>query len=252
MKLLDWDAAGYDRLEEMPHDAWAEQVLDRAGLRGDERVLDAGCGSGRLLSLLRTRHPELELIGVDGSTAMIAQARQNLGDDVTLIEGDLLQFEATDPVEVIVSSAVFHWIGDHQRLFERLFAALRPGGRLEAQCGGDGNVAEVRRSAEALAGDERFAPYLRSEIQPWNYASVGDTELRLGRAGFERAHAWLEPWRVQPSDPRAYLETVVLPWHMERLPEALQAEFVDAVLGSSLQPFEINYVRLNISAVRPL
>jgi trans-aconitate 2-methyltransferase len=248
---VDWNASEYDRLADLPHDAWAEQVLERLDLAGDEFVLDAGCGTGRMLALLRERHPDLRLVGADGSPAMLEQARRNLGEGIPLIDVDLVDLALEEPVDVIVSNAVFHWISDHRRLFGRLFEALVPGGRMEAQCGGDGNVAEVQRAAEALSGDERFAPYLRTERRPWNYASAGDTELRLDRAGFTDVRAWLEPWPVQPSDPRRYLATVVLPWHLERLPDDLHHEFVEAVIGSSPRPFVVNYVRLNISAARP-
>ena len=104
---------------------------------------------------------------------------------------------------------------------------------------------------DSLAGDERFSPYLRPEQQTWNYASVGDTELRLRRAGFEEVRVWLKPWPVTPRDPRAFLATVILPWHLKRLPEDLHDEFLDAILGTVPRPLEVGYVRLNISARRP-
>jgi trans-aconitate 2-methyltransferase len=248
---LEWNAGAYDRLAGLPHDAWAEQILDRLALRGDETVLDAGCGTGRMLARVRERYPEARLIGVDASQAMLDRARENLGAQVQLVRSDLLELEVDAPADVVVSNAVFHWVPDHPRLFARVHAALRPGGRLEAQCGGQGNVAEVERAVEALAGDERFAPYLRTERRAWNYASVGDTELRLERAGFTPARAWAEPWPVTPRDARSYLATVILPWHLDRLPEDLHEEFLAAVIGSSPRPFVANYVRLNISAVRP-
>jgi trans-aconitate 2-methyltransferase len=247
----EWDALAYDNLAELPHDDWAEQVLGRLDLTGTERVLDAGCGTGRLLAMLRERHHGLDLVGVDSSGPMLDKARRNFDEDIQLIEADLLDLELPEPVDVVVSNAVFHWVPDHRHLFEHLFGVLRPGGVLEAQCGGDGNVAEVQRAAEALSGDERFAPYLRTERRPWNYASVGDTKLRLTRAGFEDVRVWLEPWPVRPSEPGRYLATVVLPWHLTRLPAGLHDEFVDAIMGSSPRPFVVNYVRLNISARRP-
>ncbi len=247
----DWDAAAYDELTDLPHDTWAEQVLNRLDLEGDETVLDAGCGTGRMIALLRDRHPGLTLIGADSSPAMLARARANLGDGIELIESSLLDLTLDKPVDIVVSNAVFHWITEHQTLFDRIFALLRPGGRLEAQCGGDGNVAEIQRALEALSGDERFAPYLRTERRPWNYASVGDTELRLARAGFDEVSAWLEPWPVKPRDEHRYLATVVLPWHLDRLPEELRDDFAAAVLGSTTRPLVVGYVRLNISARRP-
>jgi trans-aconitate 2-methyltransferase len=127
---------------------------------------------------------------------------------------------------------------------------LRPGGRLEAQCGGEGNVAEFERAIDALSGDERFAPYLRGTLRPWKFAGVGETEARLERAGFAVARLWLEHQRFQPRDPRGYLRVTGLASHLDRLPDDLHDAFVDAVIGSMPRPLVLDYVRLNIS-VRP-
>ncbi len=249
-KAIEWPAGDYDS-QATPHREWFEQVVGRLDLAGSEVVLDAGCGTGRWTQLIAERVPDGRVIGVDASPEMLTLARERLGQEVELIETDLTELELTEAVDAVFSSAVFHWIADHDALFARLFAALRPGGRLEAQCGGIGNVAEVERAVESLAGDERFAEYLRTDRQAWNFASVGDTELRLTRAGFKNVEASTEPWQVMPEDPAGYLRAVMLPWHLDRLPEALHEEFVAAVLGSAPQPLVVNYVRLNLSATRP-
>jgi trans-aconitate 2-methyltransferase len=252
MTAVEWDAHSYDALEK-PQDAWGRAVLDRLDLSGNETVLDAGCGTGAITALILERLPEGRVIGVDSSEAMIEKATEAIGSDprVELAVGDLLGLDLSDAVDAIFSSATFHWILEHDLLFERLFAALRSGGQLEAQCGGQGNAAEIQRVVESLAGDERFSAYLRPEQQPWNFASVGDTELRLQRAGFESVRVWLEPSPVTPRDPRAFLATVILPWHFERLPENLQGPFLDAILGTIPRPLTVEYVRLNMSARRP-
>jgi trans-aconitate 2-methyltransferase len=164
---------------------------------------------------------------------------------------DLTELELDEPVDAVFSNATFHWVLDHDRLFRRLHAALRPGGRLEAQCGGEGNVAEFERAIDALSGDERFAPYLRGTLRPWKFAGVGETEVRLERAGFEAVRLWLERKRFQPRDPRGYLRASGLASHLDRLPEDLHEAFVDAVTGSMPRPLVLDYVRLNISAQRP-
>jgi hypothetical protein len=87
--------------------------------------------------------------------------------------------------------------------------------------------------------------------QPWNFASVGDTELRLERAGFVVDKVWLEERKVEPSEPRDYVRSVGLNPHLARVPEDLQEEFIDAVLGSMLRPLQLDYVRLNMSARKP-
>src|SRR5439155_2078499 len=166
------------------------------------------------------------VIGVDASPSMIAKARETLGDEVELILSDLLEIDLERAVDVVFSNATLHWILDHRRLFERFHAALRPGGRLEAQCGGIGNVEEFLNSLEAVNGDERFAPYLRGIASAWNFASPGDTEVRLRRAGFEVKRCWLEGQPEQPRRAREFLETVCLGPHLDRLPEGLHDPYV--------------------------
>lgn len=245
-----WDAAAHDRVAD-PQAEWAREVIDRLDLKGDERVLDAGCGSGRVTKLLLERLPRGHVIGVDSSTAMIDQVRQSLGDEVELIVSDLLDLELGEAVDAVFSNATFHWILDHRRLFERLYAVLRPGGRLEAQCGGIGNLEDFLNSVESVNGDERFASYLRGMTSTWNFASPGDTEIRLERAGFQVRRCWLEERQTHPDDPRAYLETVCLGGHLEKLPKEMRATYMDAVLEVIPRPLTLDYVRLNISARRP-
>jgi trans-aconitate 2-methyltransferase len=252
---VEWDARTYHRVAG-PQEEWGREVLARLDLRGDETVLDAGCGSGRVTALICERLPEGRVIGVDGSQAMIEHAGENLaefGDRVELIVSDLLALDLDQRVDAIFSNAAFHWILDHELLFARLFRALRPGGVIEAQCGGIGNIAEWQRELESLQGDERFSAYLSGMPSAWNYASVSDARDHLLRAGFELAPAgvWLERRTVEPPDPRAFARSVGLSKHLAVLPESLHEEFIDVVLGSISQPLVLEYVRLNISARRP-
>ena len=219
MSPMEWDARTYDRVAG-PQEEWGRAVLERLELAGDETVLDAGCGSGRVTALLLERLPEGRVIGVDASAAMIEKAGERFAGDerVELRVCDLLDLDLSEEVDAVFSGATFHWILEHQRLFERLHAALRPGGAMEAQCGGEGNIAEVVRVLESLAGDERFSPYLRGDAQPWNYAGVAPTQTRLQSVGFEPERVWLQDWPVDPDEPAAFLRTVILKWHLDRLP----------------------------------
>jgi trans-aconitate 2-methyltransferase len=250
---VDWDAATYDRVAD-PQEEWGLEVIGRLQLDGGETALDAGCGSGRVTRHLVERLPEGRVIGVDSAPSMIEHAREALSpfaDRVELRVCDLLDLSVDQPVDLVFSNAAFHWILDHDRLFARLYAALRPGGVVEAQCGGEGNVAEWKRAIEASEGDERFASYLRGMRDTHYFASVGDTWSRLERCGFEVDRIWLEDKVVEPRDPRAFVSSVGLSRHLHRLPEELHEQFIDAVLGSLPSPLVLEYVRLNISALRP-
>jgi trans-aconitate 2-methyltransferase len=247
----DWDAATYDRVSDIQAE-WSVEVIDRLELAGDETVLDAGCGSGRVTKLLLERLPEGRVIGVDASASMIEKAREALpADRAELIVSDLLDLELAEEVDAVFSAATLHWILDHRRLFERLGAALRPGGRIEAQCGGIGNLDEFLNSLENVNGDERFAPYVRGVASAWNFASPGDTEIRLRDSGFTEIRCWLQQKLEKPREPRDFLRVVCLGPHLERLPEHLREPYLDAVLEYIPRPLTLDYVRLNISARRP-
>jgi trans-aconitate 2-methyltransferase len=227
---------------------WGSSVLDRLPLAGDETVLDAGCGSGRVTEALAGRLPRGRVIALDGSPSMVEAARERLarfGDRVAFVVADL---EAPLPlapasVDAVLSTATFHWVRDHDALFRHLAAVMRPGARLAAQCGGAGNIATVRAAITA-AGDPWEGP--------WTFASPGETQERLEAAGFREVETWLhpEPTALPPGEPlRVYLRTVVLGSHLERLEPARREPFVDAVATAMTEPL-IDYVRLNILATR--
>ncbi len=246
----DWDAATYRRVA-VPHEEWARSVLDRLELAGDERVLDAGCGSGRVTEMLIERLPGGSVVAVDGSPSMVEEVRAVLRPQDEAMLADLAELRLEEPVDVVFSSAVFHWVLDHEALFRGLRRAMRPGGRLAAQCGGAGNIASLKRSSEEVAGREPYAAHFEGFGRPWNYAAAEETEARLGAAGFAEARCWLQPWDVTPPEPAEFVRTVCLGPHMDRLPEELRGPFVADVLALEDEPLVLGYVRLNIDATLP-
>jgi trans-aconitate 2-methyltransferase len=230
-------------------EALGRDVLERLELVGDETVLDAGCGSGRITEALIERLPRGKAIAVDQSPSMVDAARQRLGPDADVRVVDLLELDLEEPVDAILSTATFHWIADHDRLFKRLRSVLRPGGRLVAQCGGEGNITVLRGKVLPLLSQEPYAQHFRDWNPPWNYAGVDVTEERLIAAGFTSARCWLQPAPREPESPREFLSTIVLGPHVQQLPEKLRERFMDDVMQAIGTPVVVDYVRLNIDAV---
>ncbi len=242
----DWDGATYDRIAH-PQARWGSAVLDRLQLVGGERVLDAGCGSGRVTEELLDRFPGVTVVALDAAPSMLAEAGARLarfGDRVELVEADLAQpLPVAVPVDAVVSTAAFHWVLDHDRLFTHLAAVLRPGGRLVAQCGGAGNIATVVDALRALGQSEPF---------PWLFATPAETVRRLEAAGFVDTDAWLhdEPTPFESTDAlRTFLATVVLRMHLDRVPEARRRPLLDGVT-TLLPACSLDYVRLTMVATR--
>ena len=242
----DWNASAYDRVAD-PQTKWGAEVLDRLPLSGDETVLDAGCGTGRVTELLLARLPRGRGIALDRSSGMLAEARRRLahhGDRVTYVEADLERPLPLDGlVDAILSTATFHWVMDHDALFANLAAVLRPGGSLVAQCGGFGNI--DRFLAVARSVDPTFS-------KEHNFQTAEATRERLERCGFEAIDVWLSaaPTRFERGAPlESFLETVCLRPHVDQLPVGARAAFVKAVAARMPEPV-LDYVRLNITARR--
>jgi SAM-dependent methyltransferase len=256
----EWDAAEYHRLGN-PQFEWALRVLERLPLRGDETVLDAGCGSGRVTEKLLERLPRGHVIAVDASRNMLEAAREHLaprfGDRTRFVHADLLSLDLEQAADVVFSTATLHWVLDHDRLLPRLFAALRPGGRLLAQCGGGDNVRRIRDRAPAILSRPPYADHFARWRAPWLFAGPEETAARLQRAGFVDVETGLEAVTpVLPDGPtyRAFLEKVVVFSYLEVLPDALRSSFLDAMVEAGAHdapPWSLDYVRLNLSGRRP-
>jgi trans-aconitate 2-methyltransferase len=246
MAARDWDARTYDRIAD-PMARWGEAVLDRLELVGGERVLDAGCGSGRVTERLLARLPRGHVVALDASPRMIDEARERLiafGDRVEFVVADLREPLRIDGVDAVFSTATFHWIADHAALFRNLAAALRPGGQLVAQCGGAGNLSRVMDILDDIDPDGLL-------WRPWNFATPEDTRARLAQAGFTGISVWLndEPTEIPPQTTADYLRTIILGATLERVPPSERDPLVNAVAGR-LADGNLDYVRLNIVARR--
>jgi trans-aconitate 2-methyltransferase len=240
-----WDAGTYDAISD-PMVRMGSDVLARLSLDGDETVIDAGCGTGRVTELLVERLPRGHVIALDVSRAMLAEAGARLvrfGDRVALLEADLNRRLPVDvPGDAIFSTATFHWVLDQEALPGHLAAALRPGGQLVAQCGGEGNNAAVFAAMGSLG--ERPLDRLR-------FAGPDLARQRLARAGFTEIEAWLtpEPVAFDTTDVlETYLATVFLGPLTDRPASELPA-LARAVAERLPEPV-LDYVRLNLVARR--
>lgn len=255
----EWAADAYHRLGE-PQLAWGTAVLRRLPLTGDETVLDAGCGSGRLTGLLLDRLPRGRVIAVDASRDMLRRAHGEFGGDprVALVHADLTELHPAEPVDAVFSNAVFHHVPDHERLFRRLHMALRPGGLLVAQWGGGPNLARIRgHVACAASADDRLAP-LRGWPGAWRFAEPVSTVRLLRSAGFAVDRVSLTPAPVSLSDEQAFsahLTAITLRSHLARLADdTARRALVDAVTSRAAAddpPFTLDHWRLDADARRP-
>jgi trans-aconitate 2-methyltransferase len=254
----EWNAAEYHRLSG-PQVGFGEKVLGRLELAGDERVLDAGCGTGRLTAQLLDRLPRGHVVCLDRSRNMLAEARRGLpAARTSFVCAALPRLPLRESVDLVFSTATFHWVLDHPALFRALHTALRPGGRLHAQCGGGPNLARVHARDRRLMRQPPFAEWFDRWTLPWEFADAETAARRLAEAGFVDIHTSVEAAPVVLSDATRYhdfLTTVIFRDHLTYLPtEALRHAFIAELTRQAAEeetPFLLDYCRLNLSARRP-
>jgi trans-aconitate 2-methyltransferase len=261
----EWNAAVYHRVSD-PHLTWGARALTMLQVRGDEVALDCGCGTGRLTAELLERLPDGRVIAIDRSRNMLEAARKFLaprfGDRVTFLRADLQELDRAalgEEVDLIFSTATFHWVPDHPRLYANLFGMLRPGAWLVAQCGGGPNLARLIQRAHALQAQPEYVPYFAGWPGPWEFSDDRTAAERLRTAGFNAIETNLEymPAVMQEADAyREFLTNVILGAHLARIPDpALRERYVDhltELAATDAPPYELDYWRLNLRARRPL
>jgi trans-aconitate 2-methyltransferase len=257
--MSDWNAERYHALS-APQQAWGRRVLERLPLTGSEYVLDLGCGTGRVTQEIRQRLPAGYLVGADRSDAMVETAaawlrRHAPGAAVVQADGADLPFRRA--FDAVFSTATFHWILDHAKLFRSVITALKPGGRLVAQCGGGPNLAVLRGRADQLRSAPRIASWFDEWPEPWYYADIESTKRRLESAGFVEIDVSLESAPTPFPDAESFQEfiaTVCVRPYLDRLPVAERRPFLNelTIAAAADSPaFTLDYRRLNISARRP-
>lgn len=255
-----WNAEVYDRIG-TPMRRWAQAVIDDLHLTGDETVLDAGCGSGSVTFDLLDRLPRGRICAVDSSPDMISKITQAIEErgisNVIPIHASLTDFKLPEPVDVVFSNAVLHWIPDDDALFGCLLRAAKPGGRFRAQCGGAGNIERLMEATEAVEQHEPYTPYL-AVVEFRKYRSAEDAKTAMKRAGWTdvRASLFDSPVRFDNHDDAAlYLRTIILQRHVAALPPEHQDPFLHDVIDETVRrfgaPFTADYVRLDLWARRP-
>ncbi len=255
MTSHEWNAAAYHRVS-APQVSWGKKVLSRIQLKGNETLLDAGCGTGRLTEDLLQALPNGRVVGVDLSQNMLRAAREHLaayGVHVLFLAADLSDLPFQQAFDGIFSTAAFHWILDHDKLFRSLHDALKPGGWLIAQCGGGPNLARLRERARMLMATPPYAEFLGNFREPWEFADAETAGARLRRAGFENIETSTEPAPTTFESGERFAEfiaNVVFHRQLEQIPDqAARAAFVADLTNQAEKddpPLTLDYWRLNL------
>ncbi|MGH9310772.1 MAG: class I SAM-dependent methyltransferase [Vicinamibacterales bacterium] len=254
--MSDWDAARYHRIS-APQFDWGQRVLARLQPAEGERILDLGCGTGRITQEILAAVDGGSVTGVDLSGAMLAVARASRAGPssrhLRYVQASGVALPFSGAFDAVFSAATLHWIRNHEAVFGSVHAALKPGGRFVAQCGGAGNLRRLLEHAAPLMQAPAYRRYFDDWRDPWHFADPETTAARQRAAGFTGVEAWLEEAPVDLATADAYNEfvsCVCIRHHLERLPLNLREPFANELTERAARdspPFVLDYWRLNIS-----
>jgi trans-aconitate 2-methyltransferase len=228
-----WDPADYQKSSSAQYN-WAMALIAGLKLDGDERILDIGCGDGRITAHLAGLVPNGSVLGIDLSPEMIRFAAGKYADNPNLFfqVSDASDLHFPEEFDLIVSFACLHWIKDHLPVLKAVQQSLVPGGRFLMQCGGRGNAARILDLTGDLAASPPWMVYFSGFSFPYHFYGPEEYRIWLAEAGLCSSRAELVS-KDMVHQGQAGLEGIVrntwLPY-TERLPAHLRDEFVNEIV----------------------
>jgi len=250
-----WDPAEYAANSSVQQ-SWARELIDRLKLRGNEHVLDVGCGDGKITAEIARTVPRGSVTGMDASPQMIEFAKKTFPAG----KFENLRFRVMDAREIrferrfdlLFSNAALHWVDDHQAFLRGAASVLQPGGRLVVSCGGKGNAQDVFLALRPEMRLKRWRGFFRKIPTPYFFYAPADYEKWLPKAGFKVQRVKLVPKDAVYAGTKgfaAWLRTTWLPY-VQRVPEALREEFIDAVVQRYLEKHPVDAGKVHVKMTR--
>ena len=260
---IAWNPADY-AANSSSQQAWARELIAQLKPRGDERILDVGCGDGKITAELATAALHGSVKGIDSSPEMIRHAGSRYlkrdYPNLHFIQMDARHIRLPRRYDVVFSNAALHWVDDHRAFLRGAARCLRSGGRLVVSCGGKGNAQDVFAALRAELRLKRWRGFFRQLARPYFFYSPAEYR------------AWLPQFGLQPSAVRladkdmvfdgrekfaGWFRTTWLPY-TQRVPESAREEFIAAVVERYIakHPLDaagrvrVRMVRLEIEAAR--
>jgi trans-aconitate 2-methyltransferase len=259
--MTQWNPNDYNQ-HSAQQQKWAKEILPRLALKGDERILDIGCGDGKITAEVAQHVPNGSVVGVDASAEMIDFAKKQYSTVANLHfeERDARSLNFDGQFDWVISFACLHWVIDHRPMLAGIRRSLCPDGRILLQCGGKGNAAEIAQVVFKIIAEPKWANYFTDFTFPWGFYSPDEYRPWLEEVGFTVTHLILIPKDMTHAGReglKGWLRTTWMPY-WQRVPSDLQQQFIDEIVDEYLQghPLDSNglvhlpMVRLEIEAKR--
>jgi trans-aconitate 2-methyltransferase len=189
--MADFDGEKY-KAASMHQKEWGGKLIDDLDLKGDERVIDLGCGDGVLTKKIMELVPKGRVLGIDSSASMIETAKKLEASNLRFQQLDIYDLDFKDEFDVAYSNAALQWVKDHDRMLENVRRAVRPGGLIRFNFAGDGNCTNLFAVGREVMAMPRYHAYFEEMEWPWFMPSVDAYEKVVSRHQFSEWRVWME------------------------------------------------------------
>jgi len=258
-----WDARDYQKSSEAQL-RLGRELIAKLGLKGSERVLDIGCGDGKVTAEIAALLPQGSATGIDSSQEMIGLACRTFtpGEfpNLRFIHMDACELNFRQEYDIVFSNAVLHWVSDHRSVLKGIYVGLKSPGRLLLQMGGRGNVADMIKVVQDVTAKPEWSPYFKGFIPPYSFFGTEEYSVWLPEAGLKPQRIELISRDMAQHGKEGLAGWFRTTWHpfIHRVPEVMQQDFINEVVEEYLRQYppdasdvvHIAAVRLEVEAVK--
>jgi len=237
---FQWNASDYAN-HSNAQQKWAKELISRLNLRGNESLLDIGCGDGKVTAEIATYLKAGIVVGIDSSEEMISLANEKFPSDVypnlSFLNQDARKLSFYQKFDVVFSNAVLHWVLDHRPVLKGIYRILKPSGRVVAQMGGKGNASQVVEVVNEIINKVEWKKYFENFSFPYGFYAPEEYEPWLQEAGFVIVSLELKPKDMIHENEekfKGWFRTTWLPY-LHRIPKEAREKFINVVTDKYLQ-----------------
>ncbi|OGC22310.1 SAM-dependent methyltransferase [candidate division WOR-1 bacterium RIFOXYB2_FULL_42_35] len=235
-----WNAKKYSQ-SSSAQQKWAEELINKLSLTGQERILDIGCGDGKITAEIAGHLTNGYVLGIDNSEEMISFAREN-HPGIDFKVGDARKLNFDQEFDLVFSNAALHWVVDHLSVLKGIKNSLKSGGEVLLQMGGRGNAGEMLKIAEELMAGGKWSSFFKDFVSPFGFYGVEEYEKWLAQVGLKARRVELIPKDMVQQGKTgmfAWISTTWMPY-IEKIPQNFQAEFINQLINEYLSRYPLD------------
>jgi len=253
-----WNAKDYAK-NSSAQESWANELVSKLALQGNEYLIDIGCGDGKITNSIAQKLANGIVVGIDRSESMVELAKNQFNlPHLSFHAMDATEISVQEKFDVAFSNATLHWVKDHNAVLTSLRKCLNKNAKILFQMGGHGNAQDVLDVVDHVTTSDKWKKYFVNFVFPYCFCNISDYEKWLPNAGYKAKRIELitkDMIHENEEGLKGWLRTTWFPY-TDQLPENKKEEFLSLIIEkyTNVHPVDsegrthVNMVRLEVEA----